>query len=128
MAIAACVARDQSTSDESHALVELRQQLHARKDDVDGLVIRTTTTGLALPAWVPNRIKDAVGPGLFHVEAYVAVPTLVHDASQLPRDLDNLRGLTEAISRMPASSSGLDDAKTAAELASPQHFRIDSDN
>ena len=52
----------------------------------------------------------------------------LHDALRSPRGIANLKELTDAISRMPASSSGLNDAKAAAEPASTQHSRMDRDD
>ena len=82
-AIAACVAQSaaESSTDESAALIELKHQIEIRNAlDIETRAIMTSTTGLALPSWVPSPFKKALGEDMFHSERYVPIADLVQDA------------------------------------------------
>ena len=96
IAISACVGRVSSSS--SDGLVLLRQSLEDRLDEkyFEKLHIRRTRSGLSLPSWVPKAAQSRIGAE----DAYVPISTLVREAIQDPNDVENLTGLTNAISKM----------------------------
>ena len=105
-AIAACVGQDSDaiSVDESAAFIELKHQIEIRSPvEIEQNSIFTSTSGLALPSWVPRPIQEAIGEEKFRSDKYVPIPDLIHDAVQ-SRRVDNLKDLAAAIARMPATS------------------------
>ena len=114
------LAGQTASSSSSEALISLRQELENRQNqrDFGQVQIRRITAGLSLPSWMPKVFRSIIGSQ----DEYLPVAGLVRETLQNPQDIDNVKGLAQAIARVPEA---FDRTEFAPRGSCLQSFKMD---